>query len=66
VIIQLADPRIIQWIMDTARKAGEEEGRDPDALECIVCAPSHVTGDLAEARDQVRWFPARSRTTSWT
>ena len=44
VIIQLADPQIIQWIMDTARKAAEEEGRDPDALECIVCAPSHVTG----------------------
>jgi probable F420-dependent oxidoreductase len=58
VIIQLADPQIIQWIMDTARKAAEEEGRDPDALECIVCAPSHVTGDLAEAREQVRWFPA--------
>jgi probable F420-dependent oxidoreductase len=58
VIIQLADPQIIQWIMDTARKAAEEEGRDPDALECIVCAPSHVTGDLAAARDQVRWFPA--------
>jgi probable F420-dependent oxidoreductase len=58
VIIQLADPQIIQWIMDTARKAADEEGRDPDALECIVCAPSHVTGDLAEAREQVRWFPA--------
>jgi probable F420-dependent oxidoreductase len=58
VIIQLADPQIIKWIMDTARKAAAEEGRDPDALECIVCAPSHVTGDLAAARDQVRWFPA--------
>jgi probable F420-dependent oxidoreductase len=58
VIIQLADPQIIQWIMETARKAAEEEGRDPEALACIVCAPSHVTGDLAEAREQVRWFPA--------
>jgi probable F420-dependent oxidoreductase len=58
VIIQLADPQIIQWIMDTARKAAEEERRDPDALECIVCAPSHISGDIAEARDQVRWFPA--------
>jgi alkanesulfonate monooxygenase SsuD/methylene tetrahydromethanopterin reductase-like flavin-dependent oxidoreductase (luciferase family) len=27
VIIQLADPQIIQWIMETARKAAEEEGR---------------------------------------
>jgi probable F420-dependent oxidoreductase len=58
VIIQLADPDIIQWTMGTARKAAEEAGRDPDALKCIVCAPSHITDDLAEARDQVRWFPA--------
>ena len=40
VIIQLADPQIIQWIMDTARKAAAEAGRDPDALQCIVCAPA--------------------------
>jgi probable F420-dependent oxidoreductase len=58
VIIQLADPVIIQWIMATARAAAEKAGRDPDALECIVGAPSKVTDDLAEARDEVRWFPA--------
>jgi probable F420-dependent oxidoreductase len=58
VIIQLADPEIIAWIMDTARKAAEAEGRDPSKLKCIVGAPSHVTDDIADARDQVRWFPA--------
>ena len=58
VIIQLADPQIIQWIMETARKAAADEGRDPDSLECIVCAPSHISDDLAGAREQVRWFPA--------
>lgn len=58
VIIQLADPAIITWIMDTARKAAEEAGRDPAALKCIVSAPSHVSGDIADAREQVRWFPA--------
>src|SRR5919197_1153868 len=58
VIIQLADPVIIEWIMATARKSAEEAGRDPDALECIVGAPSQVTDDLADAREQVRWFPA--------
>jgi probable F420-dependent oxidoreductase len=58
VIIQLADPEIISWIMDTARRAAEEAGRDPSQLKCIVGAPSHVTDDLADARDQVRWFPA--------
>src|SRR5437016_207596 len=35
VIIQLADPDIIQWIMATARKAAEEAGRDPSELKCI-------------------------------
>jgi probable F420-dependent oxidoreductase len=58
VIIQLADPQIIQWIMDTARKAAEEAGRDPAALKCIVGAPSKVTDDLPQAREEVRWFPA--------
>jgi probable F420-dependent oxidoreductase len=58
VIIQLADPDIIQWIMDTARKAAAEAGRDPAALTCIVSAPSHISDDIAEAREQVRWFPA--------
>src|ERR671929_551632 len=58
VIIQLADPQIVQWIMETARRAAAEEGRDPDALECVVCAPSHISDDLADAREQVRWFPA--------
>ena len=66
VIIQLADPEIIGWIMDTARKAAEEEGRDPAALKCHVCAPSHISDDIADARNQVRWFGAWSRTTSWT
>nr|MBA2294538.1 TIGR03842 family LLM class F420-dependent oxidoreductase [Actinomycetota bacterium] len=57
VIIQLADPEIIQWIMATARAAAEEAGRDPSKLQCIVCAPSHV-GPLEEGREQTRWFPA--------
>jgi probable F420-dependent oxidoreductase len=57
VIIQLADPEIIQWIMATARAAAEEAGRDPDALKCIVCAPSHV-GPIEEGREETRWFPA--------
>ncbi len=58
VIIQLADPQIITWIMDTARAAAQEAGRDPSELKCIVCAPSHISDDIADAREQVRWFPA--------
>jgi alkanesulfonate monooxygenase SsuD/methylene tetrahydromethanopterin reductase-like flavin-dependent oxidoreductase (luciferase family) len=58
VVIQLADPDIIQWIMGTARAAAEEAGRDPAQLKCIVSAPSHISDDIADAREQVRWFPA--------
>jgi probable F420-dependent oxidoreductase len=58
VIIQLADPVIVEWIMATARKAAEEAGRDPDALDCIVGAPSKISDDIANCRDEVRWFPA--------
>ena len=39
VIVQLADPDIIEWIMGQARAAAVEAGRDPAALEAIVCAP---------------------------
>jgi probable F420-dependent oxidoreductase len=58
VIVQLADPEIIRWIMDTARRAAADAGRDPSQLRCIVGAPSHISADLADAREQVRWFPA--------
>ena len=47
VIIQLADPAIIEWTMATARRAAEEAGRDPAALKCLVCAPSKVSDDIA-------------------
>jgi probable F420-dependent oxidoreductase len=58
VIIQLADPVIVEWIMATTRKSAEQAGRDPDALQCIVGAPSKVSDDLSQAREEVRWFPA--------
>jgi probable F420-dependent oxidoreductase len=58
VIIQLADPVIIEWIMATARDAAEQSGRDPDALECIIGAPSKVSDDIVACREEVRWFPA--------
>ena len=56
VIIQLADPEIIQWIMGTARRPPRAAGRDPAALKCIVCAPSHV-GPIEEGRRDTL-FPA--------
>jgi len=58
VVIQLADPDIIDWIMGQARAAAEAAGRAPLHLAPIVCAPVALGDDLAAGRDAVRWFPA--------
>jgi probable F420-dependent oxidoreductase len=58
VVIQLADPEITRWIIERARAAAVESGRDPDALAPIVCAPAVVDADLPRWREETRWFPA--------
>ena len=44
---RLADPVIIKWIVDTAREAAAEAGRDPATIKSIV-APSHITDVFAD------------------
>ncbi len=58
VIIQLADPEIIEWIVGQVRSAADEAGRDPSEIKVVACAPAHVSDDMADACEQVRWFPA--------
>jgi alkanesulfonate monooxygenase SsuD/methylene tetrahydromethanopterin reductase-like flavin-dependent oxidoreductase (luciferase family) len=58
IIIQLADPEIVSWIIERARAAAVETGRDPDELAPIVCAPAVVDADLPRWREETRWFPA--------
>jgi probable F420-dependent oxidoreductase len=58
VIIQLADPEIVEWIVGQVRAAAVEAGRDPEALTVVACAPAYVSDDVAAACEQVRWFPA--------
>jgi len=66
VIIQLADPDIIRWIMATARQAAEEAGRDPAALKCIVSAPSHISDTSPTRASRCGGSPRWSRITSRT
>ncbi len=59
-ILQLADPDITAWSIDTVRRAATAAGRDPDQLTICVAAPAYVT-DGSEAHrqhalDQCRWF----------
>jgi probable F420-dependent oxidoreductase len=57
VILQLADPDIIGWCLGFVRRAAEEAGRDPDAIEVMAAAPAYVA-EPELARERVRWFPA--------
>jgi probable F420-dependent oxidoreductase len=56
LILQVADPYLVEWSIRAAREAAESAGRDPAALKICVAAPAYVGGDLAHQRDQCRWF----------
>jgi probable F420-dependent oxidoreductase len=58
LILQLADPFIIEWALRYLREGAEEAGRDPAQIKVMAAAPAYLSDDLAHAREQVRWFPA--------
>jgi probable F420-dependent oxidoreductase len=58
LIMQLADPYIIEWSLRFVREGAEEAGRSFDEIQIMSAAPACVTDDLEAAREQVRWFPA--------
>jgi probable F420-dependent oxidoreductase len=58
VILQLADPYIIEWTLQFLEEGATEAGRSLKDITVMSAAPAYVTDDLAHARDQVRWFPA--------
>jgi probable F420-dependent oxidoreductase len=57
-ILQLADPDITAWTIETVRAAAARAGRDPAALTICVAAPAYVgpAESLPHMRDQCRWF----------
>jgi probable F420-dependent oxidoreductase len=56
VILQVADPFIVGWAIGVARAAAAAAGRDPATLKVCVAAPAYVGDDVADQRDQLRWF----------
>lgn len=56
LILQIADPFVIEWAIGRVRAAAEGAGRDPLALTICAAAPAYVSDDVAHQRDQVRWF----------
>ncbi len=56
LILQLADPFVIEWAVRQVRAAAEQAGRDPASVTICAAAPAYVGGDITHQRDQVRWF----------
>jgi probable F420-dependent oxidoreductase len=57
LIIQLADPWLVEWFSDQALDAGKAAGKDMSGFRIMSAAPVWV-GDMNKAREQTRWFPA--------
>jgi probable F420-dependent oxidoreductase len=55
-ILQLGDPAIAKWTIESVRNAAAEAGRDPREIKICVAAPAYVGDDLAHMREQCRWF----------
>ena len=58
VILQFADPDLIEWCLGFVREGAKETGRDFGRMEVMAAAPVWPPDDPKTAREHVRWFPA--------
>jgi probable F420-dependent oxidoreductase len=56
LIMQLADPFVVNWAVGVAESAVRDAGKDVDDFYVVVAAPAYVGDDRAHQRDQTRWF----------
>ncbi|MHB1597699.1 MAG: TIGR03842 family LLM class F420-dependent oxidoreductase [Acidimicrobiales bacterium] len=56
VILQLADPYLVEWSTRLAREARARSARPAEGFTVVAAAPAYVGAHLAHQRDQVRWF----------
>ncbi len=56
LILQLADPYLIEWSVRHAEEARAEGERASDPFTVCAAAPAYVGDDLPHQREQVRWF----------
>jgi len=58
IILQFADPDLIDWCLGFVREGAKEAGRDAATIEVMSAAPVWMADDLTVCREHVRWFPA--------
>jgi probable F420-dependent oxidoreductase len=57
VILQLADPDLIRWLVAQVREAETTAGRPRGSVSVQAAAPAHL-GPREVGRERTRWFPA--------
>ena len=57
LILQLADPDLLQWFVSQVRDAASAAGRDPSSVKIQAAAAAYV-GPREVGRERTRWFPA--------
>jgi probable F420-dependent oxidoreductase len=58
VILQFADPDLIQWCLGFVKQGAEEAGRAFSKIRVMSATAVWISDDRRAARDRVRWFPA--------
>ncbi len=58
VILQFADPDLIEWCCSFVRQGAKEAGRDFSKIQIMSAAPVWMSADIKTGRERVRWFPA--------
>jgi probable F420-dependent oxidoreductase len=58
VILQFADPDLVEWCCSFVKQGAQEAGRDFAQIQIMAAAPVWMSDDLKTARERVRWFPA--------
>jgi probable F420-dependent oxidoreductase len=57
LVLQIADPGLVQWFTEQAKAAGKKAGRDMSKYRVMAAAPAW-TGSKEACIEQTRWFPA--------
>jgi len=57
LVLQIADPGLVEWFSEQAKTAGAAAGRDMEGFRVMAAAPAWV-GPMDACIEQTRWFPA--------
>ena len=57
VILQIAEPSVIKWMMKYVKEGASSAGRDLGDIDVAVFTACYLSDNLEKARDMVRYYP---------